>query len=125
MITPPVERLRDELGIPGMVVMQFGFEGRPSNPHRLENHRRGASSTSPPTTPTRARLVALAARRAPPATGLPGVEPNWEMIELALSSRAGWRSPRRRTCSALGSEARMNTPGTIEGNWRGACGPAS
>jgi hypothetical protein len=34
--------LRDELGIPGMVVMQFGFEGPRSNVHRLENHPRHA-----------------------------------------------------------------------------------
>jgi len=36
-ITEPVERLRDELGLPGMVVLQLGFE--PESPHRLENHR--------------------------------------------------------------------------------------
>ena len=40
VITPPVERLRAELGFPGMVVMQFGYDGPPSNPHRLANHRR-------------------------------------------------------------------------------------
>ncbi len=32
VITPPVERLRDELGIPGMVVMQFAFDGPPIEP---------------------------------------------------------------------------------------------
>ena len=38
VITPPVERLRLELGLPGMVVLQFGFRGGPRNPHRPENH---------------------------------------------------------------------------------------
>ena len=38
MITPPVERLRLQLGLPGMVVLQFGFGGGPRNPHRPENH---------------------------------------------------------------------------------------
>ena len=39
MITPAVERLRDDLGLPGMVVLQFGFDpGDPRGPHRLENH---------------------------------------------------------------------------------------
>ena len=38
MITPPVERLRLELGLPGMAVLQFGFGGGPRNPHRPENH---------------------------------------------------------------------------------------
>ena len=38
VITPPVERLRLELGLPGMVVLEFGFRGGPRNPHRPENH---------------------------------------------------------------------------------------
>ena len=39
VITPDVEQLRDELGFPGMVVLEWAFGGPPSNPHRLENHR--------------------------------------------------------------------------------------
>ena len=39
VITPPVERLRDELGLPGMLVLQFGFDpDDPLGPHRFENH---------------------------------------------------------------------------------------
>ena len=39
MITPPVERLRDALGLPGMLVLQFGFEpDQPRSVHRLANH---------------------------------------------------------------------------------------
>src|SRR5262245_46489261 len=41
-ITPAVSALRDRLGLPGMVVLQFGFEGPRSNPHRLENHPENA-----------------------------------------------------------------------------------
>ena len=37
VITPPVERLRKELGLPGMVVLLFGFGGGPANPHRPAN----------------------------------------------------------------------------------------
>ena len=39
MITPAVERLRDELGLPGMHVLQWAFVADPKSPHRLENHR--------------------------------------------------------------------------------------
>ena len=39
MITPAVERLRDELGLPGMAVLQFAFDGNPRNPHLPRNHR--------------------------------------------------------------------------------------
>ena len=39
LITPPVHRLRDEFGLPGMVVMHWAFGGGKNNPHRLANHR--------------------------------------------------------------------------------------
>jgi 4-alpha-glucanotransferase len=39
VITPPVRRLREELGLPGMAVLEFGFDAPPSaNPHHPSNH---------------------------------------------------------------------------------------
>ncbi|MGH8231856.1 MAG: 4-alpha-glucanotransferase, partial [Steroidobacteraceae bacterium] len=39
VITPPVGRLRDSLGLPGMLVLQFGFDPQqPRNPHAAANH---------------------------------------------------------------------------------------
>ena len=39
VITPPVERLREQLGLPGMLVIEFGFgPGTRNSPHRLANH---------------------------------------------------------------------------------------
>ena len=39
VITEPVERLRREVGLPGMLVLQFGMDpDDPSSPHRLANH---------------------------------------------------------------------------------------
>ena len=39
-ITPPVERLRRSLGLPGMAVIQFAFDpDEPDSPHRLHRHR--------------------------------------------------------------------------------------
>ncbi|MCA1690330.1 MAG: 4-alpha-glucanotransferase, partial [Actinobacteria bacterium] len=37
VITPPVHRLRDELGFPGMVVLQFDFGRGGGQPHRRES----------------------------------------------------------------------------------------
>ena len=42
-------------------------------------------------------------------------EPHWSLIELALASAPRSPSCPRRTCSGLGSEARMNRPGTTRG----------
>jgi 4-alpha-glucanotransferase len=118
VITPPVERLRDRLGIPGMVVMQFGFDGPPSNPHRLENHAtRSVVYVATHDMDTAVGWWRTLPRRIRLASGLPGLEPNWELIELALSSRAELAIVQAQDVLGLGSEARMNMPGTTEGNW--------
>lgn len=40
VIEPAFERLRDALGLPGMIVLQFGFDPHdPNGPHRAQNHR--------------------------------------------------------------------------------------
>ena len=59
----------------------------------------------------------LSARRRR-ATGLPGIEPHWELTEAALSSRAELAILQAQDILGLGSEARMNMPGTSKGNWR-------
>ncbi len=104
VITPDVERLRDELGFPGMVVLEWAFGGPPSNPHRLENHRfNQVMSTSTHDTDTL-------------AGHFPG-EDSWRLLEIGLSSRAGLALVPVQDVLGLGSEARMNRPGEVGGNW--------
>jgi 4-alpha-glucanotransferase len=118
-VTPAVYRLRDRLGLPGMVVLQFGFTGRRSSPHRLENHREHAVVY----TGTHDHDTALgwwsslsnAQKR---ATGLDPADPAWSLIELALSSPARLSIVPVQDILGLGSEARLNTPGRPDGNWR-------
>jgi 4-alpha-glucanotransferase len=126
-ITPGVERLRDALGFPGMVVIVFGFDGDdPDDPHRMDNHRehrvvyvgthdndtaRGWWETADdaPRDEARARLA---------AAGIPeGDEPWWALVRLALSSRARTAILQAQDVLGLGSEARMNVPGREGGNW--------
>jgi 4-alpha-glucanotransferase len=125
VITPPVRRLRDELGLPGMAVLQFGFDpGDPHGPHRVENHRRrqvlytgthdndtlrGWWETLPPAQLEQA--AAATARYSDP-------EPWWRMIRLAQSSVATLCMLQAQDVLGLGSEARMNTPGRGAGQWR-------
>ncbi|MDH4274132.1 MAG: 4-alpha-glucanotransferase, partial [Gammaproteobacteria bacterium] len=42
IITAEVNALRDRFGLPGMLVMQFAFDGGPENPYLPHNHRRSA-----------------------------------------------------------------------------------
>jgi 4-alpha-glucanotransferase len=118
VITPAVVRLRERLGLPGMVVLQFGFEGGPANPHRLENHPENAVAY----TGTHDQDTALgwwssltAAQQR--ATGLDPVDPNWSLAERALSSQARLAILPVQDLLGLGSEARLNTPGRVDGNW--------
>jgi 4-alpha-glucanotransferase len=117
-VTPAVYALRDRLGLPGMVVMQFGFSGGPSNPHRLANHREHAVVY----TGTHDHDTALGWWQSLPArgrreTGLDPADPAWSLIELTLSSRARLAIVPAQDVLGLGSEARLNTPGSSEGNW--------
>jgi 4-alpha-glucanotransferase len=118
VITRRVEALRDELGLPGMVVMQFAYEGPPTNPHRLENHRRhSVVYVGTHDCDTALGWWSSLTSRQRRATGLPGVDPSWELIEAAFSSRAGLAIVQAQDVLGLGSEGRMNMPGTPEGNW--------
>jgi 4-alpha-glucanotransferase len=118
LITRRVEELRAELGIHGMVVMQFAYGGPPSNPHRLENHpRRSVVYTGTHDCDTAPGWWSSLGRRQRRATGFSGVEPHWELIEAALSSPAELAIVQAQDVLGLGSEARMNRPGTNTGNW--------
>lgn len=117
VITPAVERLRDELGLPGMVVLHWAF-GPPSSPHRPENHRENqVVYTSTHDTDTTVGWFEAMRPRRRAATGLDPAEPHWGLIELALSSRASLAVVPAQDVLGLGSEARMNRPGLVEGNW--------
>jgi 4-alpha-glucanotransferase len=129
-ITPPVYRLRDELGLPGMVVLLWAFRPRPRNPHRLENHRRNCVAyTSTHDTDTATGWFSGLSSQQRATTGLDPAAPSWGLIELAYSSRAALAIAPAQDVLGLGSEARMNRPGVTRGNWswqleRGALTPA-
>jgi 4-alpha-glucanotransferase len=102
-----------------MVVMQFGFEGPAANIHRPENHpRRAVVYAGTHDCDTALGWWRSLPRRTRVATGLPGKEPNWELTEAALSSRAELAIVQAQDILGLGGEARMNMPGTSKGNWR-------
>jgi 4-alpha-glucanotransferase len=118
VITRPVEALRRRLGYPGMAVAQFGFGGPRSNPHRLENHeRRSVVYTGTHDCDTALGWWGSLTARQRRATGLRGAEPHWELIEVALSSPAELAVVQAQDVLGLGSEARLNRPGTAKGNW--------
>ncbi len=118
VITPPVHRLRDELGLPGMVVLHWAFGGARDNPHAPRNHRESqVVYTSTHDTDTTVGWFHDLRRRDRVATGLDPAEPHWGLIEIALQSRAALAMIPAQDVLGLGSEARMNHPGEVYGNW--------
>jgi 4-alpha-glucanotransferase len=127
VITEPVERLRRALGLPGMVVLQFGFDpDDPEGPHRLEHHERDSVVYSGThdhdtlrgwwsTLPEESRA---AARSQIEAAGFVEDDIWWSLIRLAFSSPARLAMLQAQDVLGLGSEARMNIPGRATGSWR-------
>ena len=119
VITPAVYRLRDELGLPGMAVLIWAFGGRRGNPHAPANHRPNeVVYTGTHDTDTAVGWYASLTRRQRDVTGLDPREPNWGLIEMAMQSRASLAIVPMQDVLGLGSEARMNRPGQIYGNWQ-------
>jgi 4-alpha-glucanotransferase len=134
MITPEVEQLREEFGFPGMAVLQFAFgtddQARTFRPHRYVQNLvaytgthdndtamgwwRSAGGDSTRSTP---EIEAERARaRAYLATD--GRRMNWVLIRSLMMSVADTVLYPMQDVLGLGSEARMNTPATLRGNWR-------
>ena len=119
VITPAVERLRDDLGLPGMHVLQWGFSGGRRNPHAPENHREnGVVYTGTHDNDTAVGWWESLSPRERAATGLDERDPASSLIEVAYASRARLAVVPMQDVLRLGSEARMNMPGSSSGNWR-------
>jgi 4-alpha-glucanotransferase len=119
VITPPVVRLRKQLGFPGMVVLQWAFGDRPNNPHHPDNHEEQlVVYTSTHDTDTSRGWFDSLPNRLRKATELAVRDPAWSLIEIAHASRAALSIIPAQDVLGLGSEHRMNRPGTSRGNWR-------
>ncbi|MDQ6893939.1 MAG: 4-alpha-glucanotransferase [Acidobacteriota bacterium] len=119
-ITPDVTALLDELGFPGMKVLQFAFseDDSPHLPHRhVENAVVYTGTHDNDTTSGWAKTLSKAERdRFLLYTGMPPDAA--ALLRLAYESVARWAIAPMQDVLALPSSARMNTPGLAEGNWR-------
>jgi len=126
MITPVVVALRDGFGLPGMRVMQFGFDGNPENPHlprTWTNHAVGYTGTHDNNT-TRGWFEALSDGQKQLVRNYVGWSAGGSQGIAAALMRSAWPSAAGLTIAPLqdvldlGAEARMNVPGRAQGNWR-------
>jgi 4-alpha-glucanotransferase len=122
VITPDVEALRRDFGLAGMRVMQFGFDGSGDNvhlPHMYEKVSVVYTGThdNDTTVGWYTSLDAQTQRRVDYFLGAgPGQMPH-PMIHAVMASVAQLAVVPMQDLLCLGSQARLNTPGTAIGNW--------
>ena len=122
VITPEVEAMRDLCGYPGMKILQFAFDSSPTNPYLPHNHvKKSVVYTGThdndttlgwynglPSEQQRSVNDYLGSREGDIVTG---------MIRSALMSVADTAIIPLQDLLGLASAARMNIPGTADGNW--------
>lgn len=151
IITDEVNQLREEFQLKGMKVLQFAFDTfairnmfpddpnlpvlSSRNPYLPCNYSSNYIvytgthdnntlagwfwDPSLPTEDRQALLDYLGTEFEDYQTGYRQI--HWDMIRLALASVADWAIVPLQDILGLGREARMNTPGTSEGNWSWRC----
>jgi 4-alpha-glucanotransferase len=123
VITEDVVALRTRFALPGMRVLQFGFDGDARNVHLPHNHEREAviytgTHDNDTTVGWYATLDSPTLRRVDDYLRVsPGGMPD-ALIRAALGSVGQLAVLPLQDLLGLGSEARLNRPGTVGSNWR-------
>ncbi|MFT3801105.1 MAG: 4-alpha-glucanotransferase [Burkholderiaceae bacterium] len=121
-ITPDVFALRDQMGLPGMCVLQFAFGDDARNlylPHNLKPDCVVYTGTHDNDTTQGWFASAVDAERrfAQVYLKTDGREIHWDLIHAASQSVARLAITPMQDVLGLGTEARMNVPGQADGNW--------
>jgi len=125
-ITSDVAALRDGYQLPGMRVLQFGFDGNPTNPHLPQNyaHNAIAYTGTHDNNTTRGWFEALPENQKQIVWSYLGRFGGESRGIAAALMRLAWSSPAALAIAPLqdllnlGAEARMNVPGRAGGNWK-------
>lgn len=133
-VTPEVKALRDQFQLPGMKVLQFAF-GNDLEAENYQPHFYPPNSVVYTGTHDNDTTVGWFENRGVAVTTQSGAEMekekafilrylksdgkeiHWDMIRAAFESPAHTAIVPMQDILGLGSEARMNRPGTAEGNW--------
>jgi 4-alpha-glucanotransferase len=137
VITPEVEAIRKQFGYPGMAILQFAFSTDPQaptfRPHNYEPQlvaytgghdndtmfgwwRSGVAQSTRTQDDVRKEYADAQNYLGVSASQL-AHEVNWIFIREVMKSVANTVLFPMQDVLGLGSEARMNTPGTLGGNW--------
>lgn len=123
IITQNVEKLRDQFNLPGMKILQFAFDGNSNNPYLPFNYVKNCVAY----TGTHDNNTTLGwyyelndgeRHRVDEFLGFSHIGMPAALVCEALASIANLAVIPMQDILELGSEHRMNTPGTMVGNWQ-------
>ena len=122
-ITADVIELRDEFALPGMNILQFAFDGSSENPYLPQNHKKNSitytgTHDNDTTVSWYESLSEESQEYIKKCINHETENMPWPMINSALSSVSNLAIIPMQDLLGLGHGCRMNTPGTIEGNWQ-------
>ena len=122
-ITPEILALRDEFNLPGMLVLQFAFDGSQDNPHLPKHHTQNsvvytATHDNNTTLGWYKALTNETKSYISECIDFDNEEMPWPMIRTALSSKANLAIVPMQDILSLDETHRMNKPGTTENNWQ-------
>ena len=127
IITPEVEKLRDDLALPGMKILQFAFDYNNKNyylPHNITNPNCVLYTGTHDNNTTNGwfygnDLDENTRRYVMEYAGSDQFSDfHWQMIRMAYRSVASLVIIPAQDLMGYGGEYRMNKPGTVDNNWR-------
>lgn len=129
VITPDVEALRDDFELPGMAILQFAFSGLYDAEHPYLPHNHRPRLVVYPGTHDNDTVVGWY-RSADGGTrdhvrrylSVSGADIAGDLVRAAYRSVADTAIVAMQDLLSLDSDARMNLPGSAEGNWSWRCG---
>jgi len=124
VITPGVEALRDDFGFPGMKILHFAFDSDRANPFLPFNYT-NCNAVVYTGTHDNDTTVGWFQARSPEeqkrVTDYLGCVCNegihWSLIRLGMGTVANLAIFPLQDILGLGTDSRMNLPGTADGNW--------
>ena len=123
IITPEVEKFRDTLGFPGMKILQFGFDGTGEStflPHQLDTRNCICYTGTHDNDTTCGWYEHTSEQNKDKVRRYMNTDASsvsWDFIRTCLGTIAKYAIFPVQDLLKLGSEHRMNTPGTATGNW--------
>jgi 4-alpha-glucanotransferase len=122
-ISAEVEALRHDFGLPGMLILQFAFDGNPENPYLPHRHASGdivytGTHDNDTTLGWFESLDGATQERVYQYFNRPRESMPWLLIRQAMASAANTAIVPWQDFLGLDGRHRMNTPGTLVGNWQ-------